>query len=83
MRNALVAISKKKVNYRAVPWRIFTDPEVARVGLTSDEAKSHNKEIRIVKFPVAYIDRAQTENDLTGFIKLVLAGKRKKLWEHI
>jgi pyruvate/2-oxoglutarate dehydrogenase complex dihydrolipoamide dehydrogenase (E3) component len=79
VRNALVPIGKKKVDYRVVPWCIFTDPEVARVGLTSDEAAKQHKETRVVTFPVADIDRAQTENDLTGFIKLVLAGKKEEI----
>jgi pyruvate/2-oxoglutarate dehydrogenase complex dihydrolipoamide dehydrogenase (E3) component len=79
VRNALVPIGKKKTDYRVVPWCIFTDPEAARVGLTSDEAEKHYKETRVVKFPVAEIDRAQTDNDLTGFIKLVLAGKKEEI----
>jgi pyruvate/2-oxoglutarate dehydrogenase complex dihydrolipoamide dehydrogenase (E3) component len=79
VRNAFVPISKKKVDYRVVPWCIFTDPEAARVGLTSDEAENHHKITRIVKFPVADIDRAQTENAMTGFIKLVLAGKKEEI----
>ena len=79
VRNALVPIGKKKVDYRVVPWCIFTDPEAARVGLTSDEAENHHKQTRIVKFPVADIDRAQAESDITGFIKLVLAGKKEEI----
>lgn len=79
VRNALVPLNKKNVNYRVVPWCIFTDPEVARVGLTPDEVEKRFKETRVVKFPVAAIDRAQTENDLAGFIKLVLAGKKEEI----
>ena len=79
VRNALVPIGKKKVDYRVVPWCIFTDPEAARVGLNSVEAAKQHKETRVVKFPVADIDRAQTENDLTGFIKFVLAGKKEEI----
>ncbi len=79
VRNALVPIGKKKVDYRVVPWCIFTDPEAARVGLTPDEAENHHKQTRIVKFPVADIDRAQAENGITGFIKLVLAGKKEEI----
>jgi dihydrolipoamide dehydrogenase len=79
IRNALVPIGKKKVDYRVVPWCIFTDPELARVGLTSDEAEHHHKQTRIVKFPVAGIDRAQTESETRGFIKLILAGKKEEI----
>jgi pyruvate/2-oxoglutarate dehydrogenase complex dihydrolipoamide dehydrogenase (E3) component len=79
VRNALVPIGKKKVDYRVVPWSIFTDPEVARVGMIPDEAEKQYKQIRIVKFPWAEIDRAQAEGETTGFIKFVLAGKKDKL----
>ena len=79
VRNALVPIRKKKVDYRVVPWCIFTDPEIARVGLTPDEAEKQHKQTRLVKFPFADIDRAQTESETTGFIKLVLVGKKEEI----
>lgn len=79
VRNALVPVAKKKVDYRVVPWCTFTDPEAARVGLTPEEAGKRFKQVRIVKFPWAEIDRAQTEGETTGFIKLVLAGKRDEI----
>jgi dihydrolipoamide dehydrogenase len=79
VRNALVPIRKKKVDYRVVPWCIFTDPEIARVGLTPDEAEKQHKHIRIVKFPFADIDRAQAGSETTGFIKLVLVGKKEEI----
>src|SRR5437588_1987009 len=80
VRNALVpGIAKKKVDYRVVPWCTFTDPEAARVGLTPDDAMKQYKQVRIVKFPWAEIDRAQAENEPIGFIKLVLAGKKDEI----
>jgi pyruvate/2-oxoglutarate dehydrogenase complex dihydrolipoamide dehydrogenase (E3) component len=79
VRNALVPVGKKKVDYRVVPWCTFTDPEAARVGLTPDEAGKHYKDVRVVRFPWAEIDRAQAEGETTGFIKLVLAGKKDEI----
>src|SRR5437899_9240266 len=79
VRNALVPIGKKKVNYRVVPWCTFTDPEAARVGLTPDEAGERYKHVRVVNFPWADIDRAQAESETTGFIKFVLAGKKEEI----
>ncbi len=79
VRNALVPIAKKKVDYRIVPWCTFTNPEAARVGLTPEEARAKHKKVRIVKFPWADIDRAQTEGETTGFIKLVLADGKDEL----
>ncbi|GAC1562227.1 MAG: FAD-dependent oxidoreductase [Ktedonobacteraceae bacterium] len=79
VRNALVPISKKKVDYRVVPWCTFTEPEVARVGLTVEEAEKQYKDVRIEVFPFANVDRAQAENETTGFIKLVLTGKKAEI----
>jgi len=79
VRNALVPISKKKVDYRVVPWCTFTEPEVARVGLTLEEAEKQYKAIRTEVFPFADVDRAQAENETTGFIKLILAGKKEEI----
>jgi len=79
VRNALVPISKKKVDYRVVPWCTFTEPEVARVGMTYEEAEKHFKDIRTEVFPFTEVDRAQTENETTGFIKLILAGKKEAI----
>jgi pyruvate/2-oxoglutarate dehydrogenase complex dihydrolipoamide dehydrogenase (E3) component len=79
VRNALVPIRKKKVDYRVLPWCTFTEPEVARVGLTPVEAEQRHKHTRVVKFPVDAIDRAQAESEPTGFIKLVLAGKKEEI----
>lgn len=79
VRNALVPLGKKKVDYRVVPWCTFTDPEAARVGLTPDEARKQHKHLRMVKFPWADIDRAQAESETVGFLKLVLAGKKEEI----
>lgn len=79
VRNAVLPVGKKKVDYRVVPWCTFTDPEAARVGFTPQEAEQQYKQMRVVKLPWADIDRAQTENETTGFIKLVLAGKKDEI----
>jgi pyruvate/2-oxoglutarate dehydrogenase complex dihydrolipoamide dehydrogenase (E3) component len=79
VRNALLPLVKKKVDYRVVPWCTFTDPEAAHVGLTSEQAGKQYSRVRLVTFPWAAIDRAQTDGDTAGFIKLVLAGKKEKI----
>lgn len=63
-------------DYRVVPWVIFTDPEIAHVGLTEEEARGrHGDNIHIVKLPFTAIDRAVIERQTRGFIK-VIAGKK-------
>ncbi len=79
VRNALLPAGKKKVDYRVVPWCTFTDPEVARVGVTPEEARQRHQQVRIVTLPWKEIDRAQAEGETEGFIKLVLAGKKDEI----
>jgi pyruvate/2-oxoglutarate dehydrogenase complex dihydrolipoamide dehydrogenase (E3) component len=75
VRNALLPVGRKKVDYRVVPWVTFTDPEAARVGLTEEEARQTGQAIRVVRLPWRAIDRAQTDGAPAGFIKLILAQK--------
>ncbi|GER86045.1 mercuric reductase [Dictyobacter vulcani] len=79
VRNALLPFGKKKVDYRVVPWCTFTDPEAGRLGLTETEARTRYKHVQALHFPWQEIDRAQTENERDGFIKLILAGKKQEI----
>ncbi len=55
----------------AVPNCVYTDPEVATVGLSEEEAKAAGYELRIGKFPLLASGRARTMNESDGMIKLV------------
>jgi len=55
----------------AVPNCVYTDPEVATVGLSEEEAKREGHEVRIGKFPLIASGRARTMNESDGLIKLV------------
>jgi dihydrolipoamide dehydrogenase len=55
----------------AIPNCVYTDPEVATVGLSEEEAKEKGYEVRIGKFPLAASGRARTMNETDGLIKLV------------
>ncbi|HEX3671408.1 MAG TPA: dihydrolipoyl dehydrogenase [Candidatus Cybelea sp.] len=59
----------------AVPNCVYTDPEVATVGLSEEEAKAAGYEVRIGKFPLAASGRARTMNESEGVIKLVADAK--------
>src|SRR5262249_31669741 len=57
---------------RAVPAVVFTDPEVAWCGLTENDAKKQNREIKAVRFPWAASGRAMTLARTEGLTKLIL-----------
>ncbi len=55
----------------AIPNCVYTDPEVATVGLSEEEAKAKGYDVRIGKFPLQASGRARTMNATDGLIKLV------------
>lgn len=63
---------RKKIDLAAVPWAIFTDPEVARVGMTEREARTAFGNVEVIVTKLEENDRAQTEREIDGFAKIVL-----------
>jgi pyruvate/2-oxoglutarate dehydrogenase complex dihydrolipoamide dehydrogenase (E3) component len=73
-----------KADYRVIPWATFTDPELARVGLTEGEArKKYGNQIRVLKQPFSGVDRAQAEGATVGFAKIITLGNGQILGAHI
>ena len=70
--NALFGRFRKfKADYRVIPWATFTDPEVARVGLSEDEAKAKGVAYEVATYPLHELDRAIADGATTGFIKVL------------
>lgn len=69
IRNALFRLPAK-VDYRALPWVTYTDPELAQVGLIETAARKDGP-VRVLHGSLAENDRAQTERDLFGEVKIV------------
>lgn len=71
VRNALFRLPAK-VDYAALPWVTYTDPELAQVGLTEAQAREqHGDGVAVARFPLADNDRAQAEHTTEGLIKVV------------
>jgi len=71
IRNALFRLPAK-VDYRALPWVTYTDPELAQVGLTEAAARAAGEDARVLRWPFSQNDRAQTERDIEGLVKIML-----------
>jgi dihydrolipoamide dehydrogenase len=56
---------------RAIPRAVFTEPEIAAVGMTEAEAQAAGIEVAIGKFPLAALGRAVIESSTAGFAKLI------------
>jgi len=64
----------KKWSDRVVPWATFTDPELARVGLTETQARAkYGRKVKVLRWPFSKIDRALCEGEPEGLIKLITA----------
>jgi dihydrolipoamide dehydrogenase len=70
--NALFSGLKSfKVDYSVIPWATFTDPEVARVGLSEDEAKAGNIPYEVTRYGIDDLDRAIADSEDHGWIKVL------------
>ncbi len=71
IQNALF-LPTKNVDYRVIPRAIFTEPEIARVGLSEVEAKEkYGDKVLVLKQDFAGVDRAQAAGKAEGFAKIM------------
>jgi pyruvate/2-oxoglutarate dehydrogenase complex dihydrolipoamide dehydrogenase (E3) component/uncharacterized membrane protein YdjX (TVP38/TMEM64 family) len=79
--NALFGRFKKyKVDYSVIPWATFTEPEVARVGLSETEAKERGIPYEVTTYGLDDLDRAITDGEAEGLVKvLTVPGKDRIL----
>ncbi|CAN5196035.1 mercuric reductase [soil metagenome] len=82
LRNALFPI-KAKAEHRVVPWTTFTDPEVARVGLTEEQAREEHDHVQVFRHPFGGVDRAIADGETEGFVKIVTGRRGRILGGHI
>jgi pyruvate/2-oxoglutarate dehydrogenase complex dihydrolipoamide dehydrogenase (E3) component len=68
-----------KENRDIVPWATYTDPELAQVGLTEEEASARNLSPQVFRWSYADNDRARTERKTDGIVKLVTDGRGRIL----
>ncbi|WP_349409823.1 mercury(II) reductase [Pseudalkalibacillus sp. SCS-8] len=70
---------KQKLNLSTVPSVIFTNPSIASVGLTEQEARTQGYEVQAVVIPLAAVPRALANHETTGLFKLVVDAQSKVL----
>ncbi len=68
-----------RADYSVIPWGTFTDPEVARVGLSETEAKEQNIEVEVTHYDIGELDRAITDGEARGFIKVLTSPGSDKI----
>jgi len=74
----VIAGMNSEADYRGIAWAVFTDPEIASVGLTESQAKEKGYELLVGKFPFSALGRAKLAGETDGFVKIV-ADKESEL----
>jgi pyruvate/2-oxoglutarate dehydrogenase complex dihydrolipoamide dehydrogenase (E3) component len=78
IRNALFALPVKAGD-TPIPHVVYTDPELAAVGRTEDEARAEHKSIKILRWSFADNDRARAERATTGHVKAIVTPRGRIL----
>lgn len=72
--NALFGgIKSFKADYSVMPWCTFTDPEVARVGLSEQEARERGIAVEVTRYGIDDLDRAIADGEAHGYVKVLTA----------
>lgn len=69
----------KTINYDSLPWVVFTDPQIAGVGMDEFQAKSNNIPFEVSKLELKDVPRSIVANNTKGFIKLIRNSKTDEL----
>jgi pyruvate/2-oxoglutarate dehydrogenase complex dihydrolipoamide dehydrogenase (E3) component len=72
LRTNLIERGKATTENRMVPYTVFIDPQLGRVGITEAEARAGNKKFRVAKMPMSYVARALEVDETRGFMKAVV-----------
>ena len=78
VRDNLLHKDRRSAKQRPLPYCVFTDPQLGRIGLSESQAKEQGIDYRVSKLPVRNIGRAQQTGQETGFWK-VLVGKDDRI----
>ena len=78
LQNALF-FGRKKASSLVIPWTTYTDPEVAHVGLTEQEARKRGHQVSTFTLPFAEVDRAILDGETEGFARVHMDTKTRRI----
>jgi len=78
--NALFgSLRRFRADYSVIPWTTFTDPEVARVGLSEEEARAQGIAVEVTRYGIDDLDRAIADSSAEGFVKVLTAPGKDRI----
>ncbi len=79
IRSNLLQGGNGSYSRRMVPYTAFIDPQLARVGLSEQEAREQGLEVKVAKMPMSYVARALEMDESRGFMKAIVDAKSGQL----
>ncbi len=74
LRTNLIEGGNATIQGRMVPYTVFIDPQLGRIGLSEDDARKQGRKIRVAKMPMSHVARALEVDETRGFMKIVVDG---------
>jgi pyruvate/2-oxoglutarate dehydrogenase complex dihydrolipoamide dehydrogenase (E3) component len=79
VRNNLLRGGQSSTKDRLVPYTVYTDPQLGRIGLTEQEARAQGRAIRVAKIPMSWVARAVETAETPGFIKAIVDANSQQI----
>ena len=79
LRTNLLEGGERTIANRFVPYTVYIDPQLGRVGMSEDEAREKGIDIKIAKMPMAWVARAIEMSETRGFMKAVIDAKTDRI----
>jgi pyruvate/2-oxoglutarate dehydrogenase complex dihydrolipoamide dehydrogenase (E3) component len=79
LRTNLLENGNATTENRFVPYAVFIDPQLGRVGVTESEARTQGKKFRVAKMPMNYVARALEVDESRGFMKAIVDGDSNQI----
>lgn len=79
LRTNLLEKGSASTENRMVPYTLYIDPQLGRIGLTEKEARAQNKKVRVAKMPMSYVARALEVDETRGFMKAIVNAENDQI----
>src|SRR5579862_806720 len=79
LRTNLIEKGNASTEGRLVPYALYIDPQLGRIGLTEEQARAQNKKVRVARMPMTSVARATETDETRGFMKVVVDAESEQI----
>ncbi|HXW61710.1 MAG TPA: mercuric reductase [Candidatus Acidoferrales bacterium] len=75
----LIDGTNRTIEDRYLPYALFTDPQLGRVGATEKEARASRRKLKVGTYPMAYVSRSIERDETAGLMKIIIDAETDKI----